>query len=114
MKRVMTNLRSIRTFLNHKMLIELGWDDNQHESTVESLEPQALSSYSATIKKYEQIVLNSRLVRGFAYLEQGKPAKALKDFKYLQRLDASGMKYRLMLVFGLELHTVGKINSTTQ
>jgi tetratricopeptide (TPR) repeat protein len=99
MKRVMTNLRSIRTFLNHKMLIELGWDDNQHESTVESLEPQALSSYSATIEKYEQIVLNSRLVRGFAYLEQGKPEKALKDFRYLQRLEASGMKYREMKFF---------------
>lgn len=99
MKRIITNMRSVRTFLTPKLLIDLGWNDNPHKQTVDSLEPEAIDEYNMTIKKYEHMVLNTRFFRGLASLEQDEPEKALKDFRYLQSLKALDMKYREMSFF---------------
>jgi tetratricopeptide (TPR) repeat protein len=82
--------------MSEEILNKLGWREIDGEIYLPGLENKAIFSYIGKIKEYDKkikeyecLIVHLIQLRGFAHLEQGKPAEAYDDFHYVINSDYS-------------------------
>jgi tetratricopeptide (TPR) repeat protein len=108
-KNIISRLRNISDLFNDEILNKLGWNNLEENTSLPGLEEKDIILLDIAISKNENNIDYLRFCRGLGYLEQGYPKSALKDFKYLQELQALDMTYSKWAIFiGLAYIGMGK------